>query len=546
MEDKQETIRHSLFDDPVDLFHFSQIRPPSSRSMPASRRNSSDDPTLDVLLGAKLSLNETESSQRRLPFVMTTQDSTEPEVPMLNPLLSHSSEYLTPKGTHRISSTASTTSDDYPELFHLDAMTHSSHKQEQRNAPIMTLPYWTKRVPYWPTQRQTTDMPCPQFQQFGFCSRYDCLFQHPPPYPSLMSTYRSPSLYQQCMTSPATSQPVFTKSKRQQDRFANAQLDQFVGKLYDLCKDQNGCRFLQRQIEQDKGQLDLVFDEIHGHFIELMTDPFGNYLCQKIIECSDDEQRHTIVKTVAPDLVHITLNVHGTRAAQKLIECLSTPEQIHTVVAALRPHVVTLIKDLNGNHVIQKCLSCLSSHNQFIYDVVCQHCIEVASHKHGCCVLQRCFDHATALQKDQLVHEIAQHALTLVQNAFGNYVVQYVLELGVPEYSESIIQPFIGQVCLLSIQKFSSNVIENCIRTAQPKTRRLLIAELLDPIVTQRLLHDSFANYVIQTSLDFADPDQRAELVECIRPLLPTIRSTPYGKRIYNKIAKDAKSTSTH
>ncbi|KAI8355122.1 armadillo-type protein [Choanephora cucurbitarum] len=528
MEDKQETIRHSLFDDPVDLFHFSQIRPPSSRSMPASRRNSSDDPTLDVLLGAKLSLSETES--RRLPFVMTPQDATD-EVSLLNPLLSHSSEYLTPKGTHRISSTASTTSDDYPELFHLDTM---PHKQEQRHA------YWTKRVPYWPTQRQTTDMPCPQFQQFGYCSRYDCLFQHPP----LMTTYRSPSLYQQYMTSPAASQPLFAKSKRQQDRFANAQLDQFVGKLYDLCKDQNGCRFLQRQIEQDKGHLDLVFDEILGHFIELMTDPFGNYLCQKIIEYSDDVQRHTIVKTVAPDLVHITLNVHGTRAAQKLIECLSTPEQIHIVVIALRPHVVPLIKDLNGNHVIQKCLSCLSSDNQFIYDVVCQHCIEVASHKHGCCVLQRCFDHATALQKDQLVHEIAQYALTLVQNAFGNYVVQYVLELGVPEYSESIIQPFIGHVCLLSTQKFSSNVIENCIRTAQPKTRRLLIAELLDPIVTQRLLHDSFANYVIQTSLDFADPDQRAELVECIRPLLPTIRSTPYGKRIYNKIAKDTKSTS--
>lgn len=28
----------------------------------------------------------------------------------------------------------------------------------------------------------------------------------------------------------------------------------------------------------------------------------------------------------------------------------------------------------------------------------------------------------------------------------------------------------------------------------------------------EKLLHDSFANYVVQTSLDFADEDQRAEV----------------------------------
>lgn len=64
-------------------------------------------------------------------------------------------------------------------------------------------------------------------------------------------------------------------------------------------------------------------------------------------------------------------------------------------------------------------------------------------------------------QKDQLVEEIARHALPLVQNPFGNYVVQYVLELGVSRYSESVIQQFVNHVCTLSVQKFSSNVIEN-------------------------------------------------------------------------------------
>lgn len=70
------------------------------------------------------------------------------------------------------------------------------------------------------------------------------------------------------------------------------------------------------------------------------------------------------------------------------------------MIVALQPNVVALIKDLNGNHVIQKCLHKLSpEHNQFIYDTVSEFCIEVASHKHGCCVYQRCIDHAIQSQK---------------------------------------------------------------------------------------------------------------------------------------------------
>jgi len=48
----------------------------------------------------------------------------------------------------------------------------------------------------------------------------------------------------------------------------------------------------------------------------------------------------------------------------------------------------------------------------------------------------------------------------LVQDAFGNYVVQYILDLNVPLYSTPLIRQFIGHVYYLSLQKFSSNVIE--------------------------------------------------------------------------------------
>ncbi|RHZ89699.1 hypothetical protein Glove_12g42 [Diversispora epigaea] len=331
------------------------------------------------------------------------------------------------------------------------------------------------------------------------------------------------------------------------NRFAGVLLDDLVGEIYSLCKDQHGCRFLQKKLEEKNDRyLSIIFNEVFSHFVELMTDPFGNYLCQKLLEYCNDDQRTIIVETVAPELVNISLNMHGTRAVQKMIEFLSTPKQIHFVIVALNPNVVTLIKDLNGNHVIQKCLHRLSSEdNQFIYNAVSQNCIEVATHRHGCCVLQRCIDHASESQKAQLVTEITYNVLILVQDPYGNYVVQYVLDLGDARFTNALIRKFIGYVCMLSQQKFSSNVIEKCIRVAEPKTRKFLIEEMLNKSKLDKLLRDSFANYVVQTSLDYADPVQRVQLIDCIRPLLPAIRNTPYGKRIQGKLQREQMQTWT-
>lgn len=218
------------------------------------------------------------------------------------------------------------------------------------------------------------------------------------------------------------------------NRYADVALETLVGDIYSLCKDQHGCRYLQKRLdERNPASVDIIFAETYMHVAELMIgihnsacptlhdplillDPFGNYLCQKLLEHCDDDKRLRIIQTVAPDLVNISLNMHGTRAVQKMIEYLTTSEQIKIATTAMDANAVTLIKDLNGNHVIQKCLNRLGSNeSQFIFDAVSRHCVEVATHRHGCCVLQRCIDHASDSQKEQVIAEINNNASLLVQ-----------------------------------------------------------------------------------------------------------------------------------
>ena len=64
-----------------------------------------------------------------------------------------------------------------------------------------------------------------------------------------------------------------------------------------------------------------------------------------------------------------------------------------------------------------------------------------------------------------------------------------------------------------------------------------MIEEILNaPNELERMLKDQYANYVVQTAMDYADPDTKGRLIEAIRPLLPLVRQTPHGRRIQSKI----------
>ncbi|KAH7277268.1 hypothetical protein KP509_39G043300 [Ceratopteris richardii] len=292
-------------------------------------------------------------------------------------------------------------------------------------------------------------------------------------------------------------------------------LEDVRGHIYTIAKDQHGCRFLQRQFDEGgPKEVEIIFLEIIEHILELMIDPFGNYLVQKLLEVCSEDQRSKILNmtTVNGELINISLNMHGTRAVQKLIETLKTSQQVSMVTAALRPGVVTLIKDLNGNHVVQRCLQHLSiEDSQFIFEVVTSHCVEIATHRHGCCVLQRCIDFSRGTPQQRLIAEIAANALLLSQDPFGNYVVQYVLDLRRPWIATKVIEQLMGHFAHLSMQKFSSNVVEKCLKFADEEHKNQLIRELMEDSHLLELLQDPYANYVIQSALMVSKVDSRSD-----------------------------------
>ncbi|KAG8093252.1 hypothetical protein GUJ93_ZPchr0012g20670 [Zizania palustris] len=311
------------------------------------------------------------------------------------------------------------------------------------------------------------------------------------------------------------------------------------GFMHHIARDQHGCRFLQQRLEDGKREVDFIFAGVARHAVELMVNPFGNYLMQKLLSVCDDEQRMAIVLTLTEEpfvLVRISLNVHGTRAVQKLIDCLMTREEIQLVVEALNPGFLELIKDPNGNHVVQRCLQSFdASDNKPIFEAAAVHCLDIGMQCHGCCVLQKCIARSGGEQREKLVAAIASNGFELAQDAFGNYVVQYVMDLKVPAANASLTKQFLGRYIHLSMQKFSSNVVEKCLKVFKEADKASIILELLAAPHFEQLLQHPFANYVIYSALQNSKGSLHSALTNAIRPHVELLRTSPYCKRIYSR-----------
>lgn len=86
------------------------------------------------------------------------------------------------------------------------------------------------------------------------------------------------------------------------------------------------------------------------------------------------------------------------------------------------------VKDQNGNHVVQKCIECVDSLAlQFIINAFNGQIYTLSTHPYGCRVIQRILEHCSGEQTSPILSELHGNVEKLIQDQYGNYVIQHVL-----------------------------------------------------------------------------------------------------------------------
>ena len=73
---------------------------------------------------------------------------------------------------------------------------------------------------------------------------------------------------------------------------------------------------------------------------------------------------------------------------------------------------------------------------------------------------------------------IARHTKIFVRDPFANYVIQYVLRLKIKKVCHEVGIQLLGSLLSLSLEKFSSNVIEKCLEATSDEIRYKMVAEI--------------------------------------------------------------------
>jgi len=335
--------------------------------------------------------------------------------------------------------------------------------------------------------------------------------------------------------------------------------------LVSLAQTFHGSRLIQAKLDDESDEnkffFECFFNQCKNRTYEIMTNKFGRFAFEKMLEKCDDDQRLLILKSLTHSLTAVACDTHGSFGTQVLIKSLTTDQQIDLAAHILLPQTLVLVTDYKGHYLVVVLISQFPYEKfSFIDEVIIAHCAAVSMNNQGLQVVKAIFQHRTPAQLNPLLQVIAANAIILVENQYGNYVVQQALvypmsveeahskanppgkhndkpkstnpdirqwEAQNQKLQQMMIRSLEGNFRRLSMQKFSSNVVEVILlRHGHQKWTKIIVKELIasPPTAVRTLVSDRFGNYVLQTALNVCTSKLVQTATDRILPHLPSFR----------------------
>ncbi|KAF9673023.1 hypothetical protein SADUNF_Sadunf11G0105200 [Salix dunnii] len=274
--------------------------------------------------------------------------------------------------------------------------------------------------------------------------------------------------------------------------------------------------------------------------LELMLDQHGRHVFGELIDALNYQQLKSITYEITKNLdefVSLTLDKYGSISIGKVITLLRRSPLVSLVTNNLCAAFFTIMTNRIGSHAVSECFKQLSAEdNKLLYEAAIEFCLELAIDHEGSLALIRVINTIQGPQRYQLLDILSTHVAYLSQDPEGNYVVQKVISLNNPLFTQKIFHHLRGYYATISFQKGGSHIAEKCLDT---EWKSWVVEDFLSNSNT--LLHaarDEFGNYVIQKALKVtkkSDSPLYQKLLLCLQPHLSSLQSG-YGRNVFNLI----------
>jgi hypothetical protein len=177
------------------------------------------------------------------------------------------------------------------------------------------------------------------------------------------------------------------------------------------------------------------------------------------------------------NFLNISLNKIGTYPLQSIIEqTCSFVEEKRILITCLKECIDKLSLDHFGAHVVEKFLCCFVEDDiTFIHEYLIKNFLKLANNNNGIRIAKKAVILAVNRNTVSILRDlIADNTMALIQNPYGNYTLQLAFEVIfvlIKHWHKDdflpIIKQFTNRYTNLSMQKYSSNVLEKCFEFCQ-------------------------------------------------------------------------------
>ena len=170
-----------------------------------------------------------------------------------------------------------------------------------------------------------------------------------------------------------------------------------------------------------------------------MTHEYANYMMQKLLPRCSLDQRVLIIRELLPHMSEVSRSTQGTHTLQSFVPLMTAEEEQLQLVERILTSFVQDSLLPNSTHFIQKVVAFfpLAATLPF-FDAAFDHFADFSVNKNAICVLKRMISKLRESEKchSQYVGQLRGRFLLavegsfdkIVQDTYGNYVVQFLFE----------------------------------------------------------------------------------------------------------------------
>ena len=281
-----------------------------------------------------------------------------------------------------------------------------------------------------------------------------------------------------------------------------------------ISKHTNICKHLTRQQTSRLLQYYLQYTSptiIHNLFMELINylsllfkDTYSNYFCLKLFSYLNTNDRITYINILSQHFNHLALNKTSTHPVQCIIEQLTTLHEQQTLLSAISAEqALALALNVYGTHVLGKMLKHFPKNiMQRIITQLISNVVMLSTNANGLCTVKQLIAVVTDVNDVNfhiMKRSIIDNAVMLCEDAYGNYVLQAALNVWDKDSVNELMNQLMLWFMRLSLQKYSSNVIEKCINEHKSFFLFAVNTMLTNVNMMNVMIHNVFGTFVIES-----------------------------------------------